>query len=92
MWARASSYCPENPDLPRTHICLVVRARDDLGVEGQFLCDPGFGGGGPATPLPLLAGDEFETPQGETYRLVEGSPEQWEDTWILEVQGGRRSP
>jgi len=42
------------PDGPRTHMLLSVRAggRD-------WLCDVGFGGGGPWEPLPLEAGGEI---------------------------------
>lgn len=47
---------------------------------------PGYGGGGPAVPLPLRAGEEYGTPQGETYRLSRGVPERWEDSWLLEAR------
>lgn len=70
-------------------MCIVVRALDDSGVETEFLCDTGYGGGGPSVPLPLRAGEEVCTPQGESYRLAIGCPEAWEDSWILEVRSGR---
>lgn len=89
MWARAASYNPAQPDLPRTHMCIVVRATDDSGVEHEYLCDTGFGGGGPSMPLPLRAGEEFPTPQGETYRFQRGSDAAWEDHWLLEARNHR---
>jgi N-hydroxyarylamine O-acetyltransferase len=59
--------------LPRTHMMLLVD------VEGvSWLADVGFGGDGPLTPVPLVAGQEVQQSSWR-YRVVREN-----DLWVLQ--------
>jgi N-hydroxyarylamine O-acetyltransferase len=67
----------EGADIPIDHMVLAV----DVG-GATYLCDVGFGGMTPTSPLRLRAEVEQETPH-EPYRLVGGTPD-----WRLETRIG----
>ena len=85
VWMRAASYTPDDPPIPRAHAVLLVRAGggDGGGMAGdEWLVDVGFGGGGPATPLPLRAG-AVTAVAGDVFRTDEGVVAAGEDAWVL---------
>ena len=86
VWMRAASYTPLEPPMPRQHQVLVVRC--DAAGDGEFLVDVGFGGGGPAAPLPLAAAGPARA-GGDLFRMTRGDPSAGEDSWLLwGVQNG----
>jgi N-hydroxyarylamine O-acetyltransferase len=92
VWMRFSGlYDPRDPPGPRTHVTMLVRAAggDGGGAAGdEFLVDVGFGGGGPAAPLPLRAG-AVAAVAGDVFRVDAGDAAAGEDAWILwGVHGG----
>jgi N-hydroxyarylamine O-acetyltransferase len=84
VWVRAERYDPRAPQQPRLHMLLIVRAAGDA---CDWLVDVGFGGGGPAVPLPLAAGAVTRA-NGEAFRLSRGDAAAGEDDWILHALGG----
>lgn len=82
VWMRHASYTPRDPPHPRQHQCLIVRCKGaDASGTDDFLVDVGFGGGGPAEPLPLRTGGPPIRTAGDLFRLDSGNAD--EDTHIL---------
>ena len=78
VWLRtAKGYTPRDPPIARQHMVLVVRADD-----ADWLCDVGFGGGGPAVPVRLEDGAEAQS-HGEAFRVQAGDASAGEDSWVL---------
>jgi len=94
VWLRAEAYTPREPPNARQHVVLVVRCPAGAGAAGEcaageWLVDAGFGGGGPAEPLPLRAGGAPVRVGGDLFRLERGDAAASEDSWLLwAVQGG----
>ena len=86
VWMRCAAYTPREPPVARLHVVLVARVPSGA----EFLCDVGFGGGGPAAPLPLRAGGAPAAAVcGDVFRLDAGDPLQGEDAFVLfGVQAG----
>jgi arylamine N-acetyltransferase len=85
VWMRSTEYTPRNPQSPRAHVVLLVRAPggDGGGEAGDvWLVDVGFGGGSPSTPLPLRDGAEV-TAAGDVFRTDAGDAAAGDDDWIL---------
>ena len=78
VWMRAPAYTPHEPPAARQHVVLLVRA---AGGE-VWLCDVGFGGGGPAEPL-LLADGAVAAAAGDVFRTSAGDARAGEDSWLL---------
>lgn len=88
VWMRADAYSPREPPMPRQHVVLVVRAGAGAGAD-EWLVDVGFGGGGPADPLPLRAGGAPVRAAGDLFRMERGDAAAGEDSWLLwAVQAG----
>jgi N-hydroxyarylamine O-acetyltransferase len=84
VWMRAAAYTPREPPMARLHVVLVVRAA----AGEEWLCDVGFGGGGPPEPLPLRAGAAAAA-CGDVFRVDAGDAAAGEDTFVLfGVQAG----
>lgn len=84
VWMRCPEYAPRDPPVARMHVVLVARAGG-----AEFLCDVGFGGGGPSTPLPLRAGLPPEDAGGDCFHVRTGDAALGEDTFVLfGVQAG----
>ena len=94
VWLRHAAYTPREPPHPRQHQVLVVRCAaaaagggggggkgGEEDASSDFLVDVGFGGGGPAEPLPLRAGGPPVRTAGDLFRLDAGGA--GEDTHIL---------
>lgn len=92
VWMRLPApHTPLEPPNPRQHLVLIVRAGGGSGGGGagdEWLVDVGFGGGGPACPLPLRSG-AVVTVGGDVFRVDAGDASVGEDPWLLRgVVGG----
>lgn len=84
VWMRCAEYTPLDPPNTRMHVALVARAAGG----DEYLCDVGFGGGGPPAPLPLRASPPVEV-CGDCFQVRAGDAALGEDTFVLfGVQAG----